>query len=288
MALPDSLVRKLGNLGFGGIRDSHPVSGGSINEAWRLTLADGQALFGKVHGDPPRGFFEAEAQGLQALAATGTIRVPEVIAVAPGYLVLEWLDGSPADDYWACFGQQLADLHRHTRAQFGFCGDNFCGLTPQPNPATDNGYEFFAEARLMHQGRLARDSQLLDAEDIHRLELVARRLPEWLPVQPASLIHGDLWQGNAHCGPAGEPVLVDPAAHYGWHEAELAMTRLFGAFPKRFYQAYEAHSGCDPNWRERADLYNLYHLLNHLILFGGGYLGSVRAILKQFGDASER
>ncbi len=288
MTLPDTLAAELAELGFGEIRHSRGVSGGSINEAWQLTVADGRQLFAKVHGSPPPGFFEAEAQGLQALAATATIRVPEVITVSPGYLVLEWLEGNPADDYWARFGEQLAALHQHTSHQFGFSGDNFCGLTPQPNPPTPNGHDFFAEARLLHQGRLARDRDLLDREDIYRLEAIARRLPEWLPVQPASLIHGDLWRGNAHCGPAGEPVLVDPAAHYGWHEAELAMTRLFGSFPDRFYLAYEERSGCDPHWQDRADLYNLYHLLNHLNLFGGGYLSPVRAILKQYGDSSER
>lgn len=288
MALPDTLAQELGDLGFGEIRHARGVGGGSINEAWQLTVADGQRLFAKVHHAPPPGFFEAEAQGLQALAATNTLRVPKVITVAPGYLVLEWLEGSPAEDYWTRFGQQLAALHSHTSDRFGFSGDNFCGLTPQPNPPTGNGHEFFAEARLMHQGRLARDRNLLDNEDIYRLEAIARRLPEWLPVQPASLIHGDLWQGNAHCGPSGEPVLVDPAAHYGWHEAELAMTRLFGAFPDRFYLAYEEHSGCNPHWQDRSDLYNLYHLLNHLNLFGGGYLNPVRAILRQYGDSSER
>lgn len=288
MTIPDSLADELAQLGYGEIRATAAVGGGSINEAYRLTVADDRLLFAKVHSNPPPGFFEAEAQGLQALAATGTIRVPAVLAVAPGYLVLEWLDGEPDRDYWTRFGEQLAALHAHTSDWFGFSGDNFCGLTPQPNPKTANGHDFFAEARLLHQGRLARDAGLLDSEDIFRLEAISRRLPEWLPVQPASLIHGDLWRGNSHCGPDGEPVLVDPAAHYGWHEAELAMTTLFGQFPAQFYQAYESASGCDPHWQDRADLYNLYHLLNHLNLFGGSYRNSVRAILKQYGDASER
>lgn len=264
------------------IAERHSLGGGSINDAWRIELADGRALFLKTHGQPPRDFFAAEAEGLRALASTDTIRIPVVIAEEDDYLLLEWLDGKPAADYWPRFGEQLAALHSHHAERFGFGKDNFCGLTPQPNPWTRDGFTFFAESRLLHQGRMARDTGKLEQSDVKQLEWLAGRLDRWLPKQPASLIHGDLWGGNAHCGPEGEPVLIDPAAHYGWAEAELAMTTLFGRFPRAFYEAYQANSGIASDWESRTPLYNLYHELNHLNLFGGAYAQGVRRTLKRY------
>lgn len=259
-----------------------PVGGGSINAAYRAEMADGSVLFVKHHSRPPAGFFAAEAAGLEAIAATGTIRVPAVVLVRDHLLVLEWLEGAPGADYSARFGEQLAALHEHTRSTFGFDQDNYCGLTPQPNPAMEDGFAFFAEARLLHQGRLARNAGLLDRGEVRRLEQIAGQLDRWIPAQPASLIHGDLWTGNAHCGPDGEPVLVDPAAHYGWAEAELAMTTLFGALPASFYEAYEGNRPVARDWRERVPLYNLYHELNHLNLFGGMYYHAVTSTLRRY------
>jgi len=259
-----------------------PVGGGSINDALRLELEDGRTLFLKTHGRPPAGFFEAEAAGLRAMAATSTIRVPEVVAVDEDYLVLEWLDGYGGADYWTAFGEQLAAMHRHTNDRFGFERDNFCGLTPQPNPWLENGFSFFAEARLLHQGRMARDSGRLERGDIRKLESLAKRLDHWIPQQPASLIHGDLWGGNAHTGPSGEPVIIDPATPYGWAEADLAMTTMFGRFHRDFYEAYLANSDIERDWEERIPLYNLYHELNHLNLFGGPYTQAVRRTLTRY------
>lgn len=282
MALPGPVSAILAELGYGELQSASPVTGGSINDAWQLVFEDGHKVFVKSHSSSPPDFFEAEAQGLNALADTGTVRVPQPLAVASSCLVMEWLDGTRGPDYWPRFGEQLALLHRHNAEAFGFVGDNYCGLTPQPNPRMSDGFSFFRDARLLHQSRLALDAGLVTRDDFETIELVAGRLDDWVPPQPASLLHGDLWSGNAHCGPGGEPVLVDPAAHYGWHEAELAMTLLFGGFPQAFYESYQATSKCDPDWASRADIYNLYHLLNHLNLFGGGYLGSIRRILARY------
>ncbi|WP_165857034.1 fructosamine kinase family protein [Marinobacter sp. JSM 1782161] len=260
------------------------LGGGCINDAFRVPLVDDTTVFLKRHRSPPTGFFEAEAAGLAAMLASDSVRVPRVLAVAEEGLLLEWLSGSPGPGFAEELGAQLAGMHRTTDTAFGFSCDNFCGLTPQPNPRMADGHAFFGEARLLHQGRLARDQGLLGSADMTSLERIAARLPEWIPVQPASLIHGDLWGGNVHAGPDGEPVLIDPAAHYGWAEADLAMTTLFGRQPTAFYEAYAAHSELAPDWEERIPLYNLYHLLNHLNLFGGGYAGSVRAVLKRFGS----
>lgn len=280
--MTDAIEDLLRSRGYAPVRARHGVGGGSISDASRLVLADGRELFCKRHDRAPADFFAAEAAGLTTLRATGAIRVPEVVTVTEHMLVLEWLSGSPATDYWSRFGEQLAHLHQHTAATFGFDDDNYCGLTPQPNPRLEDGFSFFAQARLGHQARLARDAGLLDTADRRQLDWIADRLSHWIPEQPAGLIHGDLWRGNAHCGPAGEPVLVDPATHYGWAEAELAMTTLFGRFPDAFYDAYQTASGCRKDWASRADLYNLYHLLNHLNLFGGGYLSGVRTVLKRY------
>ncbi|KAA8981248.1 fructosamine kinase family protein [Halospina sp. K52047b] len=264
------------------VATAQPIGGGSINEAARLTLEDGRTLFLKTHPSPPAGFFEAEAAGLRALAAGNAVRIPAVIAVAEEGLILEWLDGRPGGDFARQLGEQLAKLHSTTANEFGFERDNFCGLTPQPNPRMRDGFRFFAEARLLHQGRMARDSGRLGHGDIQQLEWLAGRLDRWIPEQPASLIHGDLWSGNIHCGPAGEPVLIDPATHYGWAEADLAMTTMFGSQPRAFYEAYLANSAVERDWEDRAPLYNLYHELNHLNLFGGPWAGGVRQTLKRF------
>jgi fructosamine-3-kinase len=157
------------------------------------------------------------------------------------------------------------------------------GLTPQPNGWLDDGYAFFGERRLKFQGDLARRHGLLDSSNYQLLITLISHLSTLIPTQPASLSHGDLWSGNIHNGPQGEPVLIDPAAHYGWAEAELAMMTLFGSLPEAFFKAYEAVRPLAPGYRERFDLYNLYHLLNHLNLFGESYSGSVRAILQKYG-----
>jgi fructosamine-3-kinase len=194
-------------------------------------------------------------------------------------------DLSPATrraDYWPTLGRQLAVLHNHTAEQFGFAHHNYIGSTPQPNPWTEDGHAFFAEHRLGYQARLAQAADLLSADDARRVERLAARLTDLIPAQPASLIHGDLWSGNAISDAEGRPALIDPAAHYGWAEAELAMTALFGGFPDSFYRAYEDARPLDAGYRERFPLYNLYHLLNHLNLFGRGYLGQVQSILRRF------
>ncbi len=228
--------------------------------------------------------FAREAEGLAALAATKTLRVPGVHLVGDNFLLLEDLQPAPrAADYWQQLGRGLAELHSHTHTTFGFAHDNYIGSTPQPNGWLADGCEFFAERRLSYQARLAHDAGRLAANEVTAIERIAARLSQLVPPQPASLLHGDLWAGNAISDAAGIPALIDPAAHFGWAEAELAMTALFGGFPSEFYAAYSEAHPLEPGWRERFDVYNLYHLLNHLNIFGSSYYAQVMAVVGRFG-----
>ncbi|HKZ54777.1 MAG TPA: fructosamine kinase family protein [Anaerolineales bacterium] len=268
---------------FGEVTSAKPISGGCINQGMRLLTSSGQTIFLKQNSNAAPDMFQREEEGLRALAVSDGPRVPKPFSFGADYLLLEDLQpATRAAAYWESFGRRLAALHRHVAPRFGFDHDNYLGSTPQPNAWTDDGYEFFAEHRIRFQVRLARDAGLMERADHVRAEAFATRLPDLVPPQPASLIHGDLWSGNAISDSAGEPAMIDPAAHYGWAEAELAMTALFGEFPTVFYTAYLELHTLDPGWRERFPLYNLYHLLNHLNLFGTSYLDQVQATLRRY------
>ncbi len=265
------------------IRQFDAIGGGCINTTGVITLSNDDRLFVKLHNDPPPRFFRAEARGLDSLRRQTSLRVPEVIHAGDRFLLLEYLgSGPPAADYWQRLGEGLAELHRQRFDSFGLETDNYCGLTPQENTPDRDGYRFFARNRLCALADRAANSGLLDSHDRQRVDRLATALPTLVPEQPAVLLHGDLWSGNVHSDGQGFPGLVDPACYRGWAEAELAMTRLFGGFHPDFYRHYEAASAMASDWQERAPLYNLYHLLNHLILFGSGYLSQVKGVLHRF------
>ena len=284
--------------GYGKIRKATPLGGGSpengVNNAARLDTDNGP-LFLKVNAKAPPDMFEREAEGLTALATaiatmnrrTGwrgpALGVPRALLAGPGYILQEFLESGPKHDrYWEVLGMQLALMHQTTSDRFGFVNDNYIGRTPQINTWEANGYRFFADQRLLYQADLARRNKKLDAATYDSLLDLFAKLASLIPPQSACLIHGDLWSGNLHTGPDGEPVLIDPAAHYGWAEADLAMLTLFGSPPDSFFHAYDSVSPLQPGYRERFDLYNLYHLLNHLNLFGENYASSVRTIVERF------
>lgn len=265
------------------------VSGGCINDARRLELRDGRRFFVKSNPSPLPGLFEREAEGLAALAAADAVRVPRPIAAetAPTpFLVLEAIDSAPRqDNFDLALGRQLAMLHRNaTGERFGFAHDNYLGSTPQPNPWTEDWVEFWRERRLGHLLKLLRDQDADDAELQQAGEKVLARLDRWLaePAEPPCLLHGDLWRGNVMSGPEGEPVVLDPAVYYGRREAELAMPQLFGGFGEAFFHGYQEVWPLAPGAAERLELYKLYHLLNHLLIFGASYRASCLDILRRF------
>ncbi|MBC8506015.1 MAG: fructosamine kinase family protein [Anaerolineales bacterium] len=281
--IPQQVTTWLVENDFGDVNSSYAVAGGCINNGQILKTVSGKSFFLKTNRRAPSDMFAREVEGLEALRVDGGPVVPEPYLFGGDFILLEDLTpSSPSSDYWPEFGRQLATLHNHNNSQFGFDHDNYIGSTLQPNPWTDNGYEFFGASRLMYMTRLARDRNLMGSDDAHRVEKLVSKLPDLIPQQPASLIHGDLWSGNATSDSNGEPAIIDPATHYGWAEAELAMTSLFGSFPGAFFAAYEEVRPLENSYRSRFAIYNLYHLLNHLNIFGRSYLGQVQSIIHQY------
>jgi fructosamine-3-kinase len=290
------------------LRERAAVGGGCISRAERIRTERGIYLI-KLGGDGLPGFFAAEAYGLRLLAETRTIRVPAVLVYhdsepetsgdqltptfelnalrkSRGFILLEWLAPPPGADHAAAavaLGHGLAVLHRASAPGYGLDLDNYIGTTPQPNGWMASWSEFFRDRRLRFQAELARRNGRWNAERERRMERLLGRLHEWIgePEQP-SLLHGDLWAGNFLVDSESAPALIDPAVYYGDREAEIAYTLLFGGFPDVFYQAYQAAWPLPDGWQERRDLYNLYHLLNHLNLFGEGYGGAVDAVLRRY------
>jgi fructosamine-3-kinase len=270
---------------------SSPVGGGCIHSARLVELSDGRRVFVKSNPSAPAGMFEAEAAGLAALAAAEALRVPRHARAGEAggtrFLVMEAIPtGSPGRGFFADFGRRFARLHRAAQApRAGFDADNYLGATPQLNGWMDDWVEFWRAHRLGHQLELAWDNGLSDPELDRLGDRLLGRLGEWidLPGEPFCLLHGDLWSGNFLVDEKGGPVLIDPAVYYGHREADLAMTRLFGGFSPEFYRAYEKEWPLPPGSAERLEIYKLYHLLNHLNLFGRGYRDGCLGILRRFG-----
>jgi fructosamine-3-kinase len=261
-----------------------PVSGGDISSAWRLDVAE-SPVFLKTGPASSYEMFAAEAEGLAALAEARAVRVPAVLALGEhdegAFVALEWLDfGAGDQDCERLLGQRLAAQHRCTQTRFGWHRDNTIGLTPQRNEWSNDWVGFFGRQRLGYQLQLAANNGFTGALQSTGARLI-KRLPvffeNYTPV--ASLLHGDLWGGNWSCC-NGEPVIFDPAVYYGDRETDLAMTRLFGGFSRAFYDAYESSWPLQPGHQERQDLYQLYHVLNHLNLFGAGYLGRALSLIE--------
>jgi len=261
------------------------LGGGCINSAFKLS--DGTcSWFVKMNDANRLDMFEAEAAGLDALAAAGAIAVPQVLCTGTAedrsFIVMQHLElGHGSNDGWRSAGRQLAKLHRESTCAFGWVRNNTIGATPQHNDWEWDWVEFWGEHRLGFQLELAASNghgghlQSLGEQLLGRFAALIDHAPR------PSLLHGDLWGGNLAFTRTGDPVVYDPATYFGDREAELAMTELFGGFNADFYAAYREAWPLDAGYRIRRELYNLYHVLNHLNLFGGGYGAQAQGMMQR-------
>lgn len=273
------------------IREVQRLSGGDINEAFRLTLADGRRVFAKSQAQAPTGFFAAEARGLAWLSEPGVLRVPAVIAMADeepsgasAFLALEWLEpAARMPDFDERLGLGLAALHRAGADGFGFEQDNFIALLPQDNRSQPTWAEFYRDRRLLPLLARARERGSCGPRLERAMDRLLARLDDLVgPSEPPARLHGDLWGGNLHVDGRGEPALIDPAAYAGHREVDLAMMHLFGGFGARVFDAYASSYPLASGHRERVPLYQLYPLLVHLCSFGAGYLGQVESCISSY------
>ena len=267
------------------VRKCHAIAGGCINSTY--LIEDGaRRFFVKVHGVSGLTMFEAEADGLREIMTASAIRVPEPVCVGvaedSAFLVLEFIDFSSGTRGWAeDFGLQLSDMHRVCAPQHGWRRDNTIGSTHQVNTLSGNWPEFWRDRRLGCQLALAASKgygDILQRNGERLLAKVDGFFTGYVPLP--SLLHGDMWGGNYAYTTTGEPVIFDPATYYGDREVDLAMTELFGGFPAVFHAAYREAFPLDAGYPMRKELYNLYHILNHLNMFGAGYLGQAEEMIE--------
>lgn len=274
------------------IEKTSRISGGDINETYGLTTTDGKCIFIKTNTKENQSLFAAEAAGLDAIARTKTIGTPQILGIGTdeengglSFLLLEFISGkSRKKNYWEDFARQLSEMHRAETAglvsggKYGFSCDNYIGRHSQANTGYESWTAFFRDCRLEPQ--FQDTARYFEKEEWKRIIRLLDRIDEIL-VEPEypSLLHGDLWSGNVITGNDGAAWLIDPAVYVGHAEADLAMTELFGGFPSVFYDAYKEAAPLQPGYERRRDVYNLYHLLNHLNMFGRMYLSEVKRII---------
>ena len=268
------------------VRGVTALGGGDTSDAWRVELADGATVFAKTNPTAPEGLFSTEADGLGRLAATGTVRVPEVLLVSDDppvpHIVLSWIEpGRPGPGHDVELGRSLAALHRTTSPRFGLDRDTITGRRRQPNAWCDTWAEFYATQRLEPTMRLGIERGVLDEPLVAGLQRLMGRLPELVgPPEPPALIHGDLWAGNALADAQGRPWLIDPAVSFSHREMDLAMMALFGGFGPDVVAAYDEAHPLAAGWAERIPLHQLFPLLVHTLHPSpAGYVAAVRRIV---------
>ncbi|MDX1700955.1 MAG: fructosamine kinase family protein [Melioribacteraceae bacterium] len=260
------------------------LGGGCIGNALKVITENGNKYFVKSYENSK--MHKAEANGLNELKTANAIRIPRVLKFNDDFLFLEFIESAPpVNDFSQKFGRQFAQLHKTVGRSYGYFEDNYIGSTEQINlPQNDNWAEFFFENRLMFQFRLAEKNGYSDAklhEGIKNIEKNINKILEGSEEKP-TLLHGDLWGGNYIPDQRGNPCLIDPAVYFGHREADLAMTKLFGGFDREFYRSYQEEYPLKEGWEYRQNLYKLYHVLNHLNLFGTTYLSQAIYIVNNY------
>jgi protein-ribulosamine 3-kinase len=271
------------------IYSNRSVGGGSICDSRLLETSKGKYFLKMNHSSQTFEMFESEVSGLQLLSSAGLIKIPEVIYYSQAdnvsFLLLEYIErGTPSAAFWIDFGVQLAALHQITNKYFGLDSDNFIGSLAQSNQPTDKWVDFFINERLQKQIELAIEQNAIDKITISKFELLFKKLPDIFPEEQPALIHGDLWNGNFLVNSNGKPVIFDPSVCFAHREMDLAMSHLFGGFDQLFYEAYHEFFPIEKGFDQRLEIYQLYYLMVHVNLFGGGYLKSVKNILSRFVD----
>ena len=265
---------------------SSSIGGGCIADSKKIKTESGKEYFVKSYFGTGNSILRNEANGLREIEKTGAIKIPHVVFYDDEILILEFINtGNRKKDFSEIFGRQFAEMHKFTSDKFGFYENNFIGSNPQINlPQKNNWFEFYWEYRLLFQYKLAEKNGYVNSgfrKSFIEFEKLVPKILNGSEAKP-SLLHGDLWSGNFMIGENGEPVLIDPAVYYGHREADLGMTKLFGGFDSTFYKSYNENNPLPEGWEYRLDIYKLYHVMNHLNLFGAGYLPQTISIINLY------
>jgi fructosamine-3-kinase len=263
------------------------ISGGCIHNAQKISTNKG-LYFVKLNRDTDVHMFETEYAGLELLAEANELDVPKPLAFGiysgQAYLILEFIESQHRkNDFWIDFGRSLANLHlKHKNDQYGLNHNNYIGRLDQFNDFHKDWITFFIDQRLEVQLKMAFNNSYIDEAYLERFGRFYKQLPGLLPVEPPSLLHGDLWSGNFMIGANGQPVIIDPAIYYGNREIELSFTQMFGGFDRLFYDSYFESFPLAPGFDDRVEIYNIYPHLVHVNLFGASYLGGVTSVLRKY------
>lgn len=269
------------------VLDISPISGGCIHHAQKVRTDRG-LYFIKINKALDENMFKTEFSGLQLLETANEIDVPTPIAFGSynnqAYLILEFIESQyRKSDFWIDFGKSLANLHRkHQNDRYGLSYNNYIGRLDQINDFHEDWLTFFIERRLEIQLKLAYNNRYIDRSYLSRFKDFYNKLPDLLPIEPPSLLHGDLWSGNFMTGAEGQPLIIDPAVYYGNREIELSFTQMFGGFDRLFYNSYFEAYPLEPGFDNRVEIYNIYPHLVHVNMFGTSYLGGVTSVLRRY------
>lgn len=289
MKLNEEIKNKIRDYTGSDISSVSSLSGGCISDAYKLLLANGGKLFLKLNFNSSKDMFVKEAHGLKELRKANAIRIPEVLLFDSTYIVTELIEiGSKSVNFFEDFGRKFARLHKYTGNNFGFYEDNYIGSNPQPNVPDDeeknDWVKFYLDKRILFQYKLAEKNGYVSAELRKGISALEDKIYDILKgsEEKPSVLHGDLWGGNYMVDSEGKACLIDPAVYYGHREADLAMTKIFGGFDSRFYSAYNEYFPLPEGYEYRENIYKLYHILNHLNLFGSGYYHQAISLINSY------